>query len=268
MGVAVEARGVSVAFTQKSSALSALSDVSLTIEPGEFVSIIGPSGCGKSTFLNAICAQSPYTGSLKVDGVPVAEAPPPGTGYLFQKDHLLPWRSVIANVQMPLEFRGLPLGQRTEIAEQALRRVGLHEFRHYLPSQISGGMLKRAALAQVLTYHPQLLLMDEAFGALDAQTRTLLETEFYSLWREEGQTVLFVTHDLTEAVCMAQRVVVLSARPGRIIGDYKVNLPVDRSVAEARFSAEVRELELEIWERLRGEVTLAQTSQPAAAGRA
>jgi NitT/TauT family transport system ATP-binding protein len=263
---AVEARDVSVAFGSQQAPLPVLDRFTLSILPGEFVAIIGPSGCGKSTFLNAITAQVPYTGTLLVSGQAVGDNPPPDVGYLFQRDHLLPWRSVIRNTQLPLEFRGMPLQQRTAAARAALTKVGLGDFAGYYPHQLSGGMLKRAALAQVLCYRPKLLLMDEPFGALDAQTRTLLETEFYSLWLETRQTVLFVTHDLTEAVSLAQRVIVMSARPGRIIGDFRVDLPVERNIAEVRFSAPVRDLEMQIWELLRREVTLAQRAPEVAKG--
>lgn len=255
-GKSVTAESVSVDFRRGNAALSVLESIDLAVQPGEFLSIIGPSGCGKSTFLNVISGQTPYNGKVFVGDDLVRGRPEPGLGYLPQRDHFLPWRTIIDNVAMPLQFRGIRRKDRHERALQALERVGLRDFAKYLPSQLSGGMMKRAALAQVITLQPQLLLMDEAFGALDAQTRTLLQDEFYALWRDDRRTVIWVTHDLTEAVCLAQRVVVMSSRPGRILQEFTVNLPIDRSVTDIRFTDEARELEREIWEVLRDEVQL------------
>ena len=256
MGKRIVAENMSVSFKQETGVLPVLADLSLTVEPGEFLSIIGPSGSGKSTLLNAICAQIPYSGKLEVDGQSVGADAPSGIGYLYQKDHFLPWQSILENVAMPLYFKGISRAERNEIAGQALARVGLGKFMHFLPSKVSGGMLKRAALAQLVAYRPALLLMDEAFGSLDVQTSALLEDQFYNLWLEQRPTVIFVTHDPTEAVALGQRVVVFSARPARLIKEFKVDLPLERDVAGLRFSATARELEAEIWQILRGEVQL------------
>ena len=175
---------------------------------------------------------------------------------LYQKDHFLPWQTILDNVAMPLYFRGASEAERKDIARSALAQVGLSKFENFLPSRVSGGMLKRAALAQIVAYKPEILLMDEAFGSLDIQTGVLLEEQFYQLWREYRPTVLFVTHDPAEALALAQRVLVFSARPAKLLKEYRVEFPLEREIMTTRFSSAARDMVGEIWSILRSEVTL------------
>ncbi len=233
---------------------TAVKDVDLVIREGEFVAVVGPSGCGKSTLLNMIAGlDTASQGSVSVAGQAVAGKVRSDIGYLFQKDALLPWKTVQANVEMALVFRGLPLDQG-RLARDWLSRVGLSGFERNYPHQLSGGMRKRVALAATFIYNPRILLMDEPFSALDVQTRNLMENELLELWQQNRKTVLFVTHDLEEAIALADRVVVLTANPGRVKTEFPVDLGRPRNVNEIRFDDRFRRLEAEIWEALREEV--------------
>ena len=197
-------------------AVLALEDVSLEIAPQEFVALLGPSGCGKSTLLYLIGGFLPVErGAIRVEGAPVA-APGPDRGIVFQHFALFPWKTVKANVRYGLEKMGLAREEQERRAQRYIELVGLKGFEESYPSQLSGGMKQRAAIARTLAVEPKMLLMDEPFGALDAQTRSLMQSELLAIWQKTHKTVVFVTHDVQEAVLLAQRVVVMSARPGRV----------------------------------------------------
>ncbi|MGH9154066.1 MAG: ABC transporter ATP-binding protein [Acidimicrobiales bacterium] len=224
-----------------------LSDVNLSVAGGEFCCIIGPSGCGKSTLLRVIDGLFPPTdGRVVVDG-DVLTAPRPNIGMVFQSFNLLPWRTVEANVELGLEQRGVPRRARRVRSRSWLQRVGLEGFETFYPAQLSGGMQQRVGLARALAVEPDILLMDEPFGSLDAQTRVLMQGELMDLWSADRKTVVFVTHDVEEALFLADRVVVLSARPGHILDVVDVPFPRPRSRADPEF-ARLRET---LWEGLR-----------------
>jgi NitT/TauT family transport system ATP-binding protein len=233
---------------------TAVRDIDLTIEEGEFVAVVGPSGCGKSTLLNMIAGlDSASEGRITVGNQTVIGEVRRDIGYLFQKDALLPWKTVLANVELPLVFRRMP-GDHGATAREWLARVGLAGFERNYPHQLSGGMRKRVALAATFVYGPRILLMDEPFSALDVQTRNLMENELLDLWQQNRKTVLFVTHDLEEAIALADRVVVLTANPGHIKTEFRVELGRPRNVNEIRFEDSFRVLHERIWDALREEV--------------
>lgn len=234
---------------------TALRDTTLVVQPGEFVSVVGPTGCGKSTLLNVAAGLlRPSAGNVRVFGEALAGVNL-RAGYLFQADALMPWRKALANITAGLEFRGV----RSDIAEQQgvewLQRVGLSGFGDRYPHQLSGGMKKRVSLAQVLILDPEILLMDEPFSALDIQTRQLMENELLELWSANRKSVVFITHDLEEAIALSDRVVVLSAGPETCtIGEYRIDLPRPRDVAEIRLTPRYLELHTEIWHAMKAEV--------------
>ncbi|GAA0804218.1 ABC transporter ATP-binding protein [Cupriavidus gilardii] len=234
---------------------TAVQDVSLAIAPGEFVSVVGPTGCGKSTLLNVGAGLlAPSSGQVRVFGEPLAGINA-RAGYMFQTEALMPWRSALDNVIAGLEFRGVPRAQAVAEGEEWLRRVGLGGFGDRYPHQLSGGMRKRVALAQTLVLDPDIILMDEPFSALDVQTRQLMENEVLELWAAKRKAVLFITHDLDEAIAMSDRVVVLSAGPAtHPIGEFDIDLPRPRDVAEIRNHPRFVELHAAIWDVLREEV--------------
>ena len=253
---------------ERSDAYIAVANTNLTIGRGEFVSVVGPTGCGKSTLLNVAAGLlEPSSGTVEVFGVRLmaADGVNRRAGYMFQADALLPWRTGIGNVVAGLEFRGVPAAQAMAQGEEWLRRVGLAGFGDRYPHQMSGGMRKRLALAQTLILTPDILLMDEPFSALDVQTRQLMENELLALWAEDRKSVLFITHDLEEAIALSDRVVVLSAGPGtRPIGDFKVDLPRPRDVSEIRMTPAFLDLHREIWGVMKEEVLKAYARQRAA----
>lgn len=229
--------------------------VSLSVGRGEFVSVVGPTGCGKSTLLNVAAGLlEPTEGEILKFGQPLRGINL-DAGYLFQVDSLMPWRTAQQNVQAGLEFRGLPAGQAVEKTREWLARVGLAAHGHRYPHQMSGGMRKRCALAQTLILDPPILLMDEPFSALDVQTRQLMENELLELWSANRKSVIFITHDLEEAIALSDRVIVLSAGPGtHPIGEYAIDLPRPRDVAEIRLTPAFLDLHKRIWETMRDEV--------------
>jgi len=232
----------------------AVSGISLAVQSGSFVAMVGPSGCGKSTLLNVAAGLlAPAEGGIRVFGTPLSginrEA-----AYLFQQDALLPWRSVLDNVRLGLDFRGVPAAEARERARRFIARVGLAGFEDRFPHQLSGGMRKRVAIAQSWIVDPRILLMDEPFAALDVQTRQNMENELLELWQESGKTVLFITHDLEEAIALADRVVVLTASPARVKGVYDVSLARPRDVVEIRLNPDFTALYRRIWADLRDEV--------------
>jgi NitT/TauT family transport system ATP-binding protein len=239
----------------QSQRYTAVSDTTLRIRAGEFVSVVGPTGCGKSTLLNIGAGLlAPSSGQVLVFGQPL-KGINARAGYMFQSDALMPWRSVLDNVMLGLQYRGVPDSQAHEQATGWLQRVGLSEFGDRYPHQLSGGMRKRTALAQVLALDPDIILMDEPFSALDIQTRQLMEDEVLELWAAKKKAVLFITHDLDEAVSLSDRVVVLSAAPAtRPIGEFVIDLPRPRQVAEVRTQPRFVELHTQIWQVLRDEV--------------
>ena len=231
----------------------AIEDVSLSVAEGEFVAIVGPTGCGKSTLLNVAAGLlAPTAGAVRVFGEPLLGLNR-RAGYLFQTDALLPWRSARDNVRLGLELRGETDADR--LADDWLARVGLGGHGHKYPHELSGGMRKRVALAQTLALDPKMLLMDEPFSALDVQTRALMENELLALWSQDRKSVLFVTHDLEEAISLSDRVVVLSAGPAsRPVGEFAIDLPRPRDVSEIRLQPRFVELEQTIWQALKREV--------------
>lgn len=234
---------------------TAVRDVTLDIAPGEFVSVVGPTGCGKSTLLNmAAGLLEPSAGCVRVFGEPLAGINR-RAGYMFQAEALMPWRTAVANVAAGLEFAGVPVDEARARSEEWLRRVGLGGFGDRYPHQLSGGMRKRTSLAQTLVMDPDIILMDEPFSALDIQTRQLMENEVLELWAAKRKAVLFITHDLDEAIAMSDRVVVMSAGPAsHVIGEFAIDLPRPRDVAEVRVAPRFIELHTAIWDVLRGEV--------------
>ena len=234
---------------------TAVADTTLRIREGEFVSVVGPTGCGKSTLLNVGAGLlQPSSGTVKVFGQPL-EGINTRAGYMFQTEALMPWRSARDNVMVGLQYRGVSDADAAAQAEQWLARVGLAGFGDRYPHQLSGGMRKRAALAQTLVLDPDIILMDEPFSALDVQTRQLMENEVLELWSRKKKAVLFITHDLDEAIAMSDRVVVLSAGPAtHPIGEFAIDLARPRDVAEVRTHPRFVELHTQIWNVLRDEV--------------
>lgn len=254
---AIELRNVTKRFrTPTGQAYTALRDLSLNVAPGEFCAVVGPTGCGKSTTLGLISGlERPNAGEVHVMGQPV-QGIDPRIGYVFQADAVFPWRNVLRNVAAGPRFRGLPKTEAFELARDWIERVGLTGFENHFPHQLSGGMRKRVALAQTFINGPQILLMDEPFSALDVQTRTLMEDELLNLWSSTSASVVFVTHDLEEAISLADRVYVLTAGPATVKGIYTIDLPRPRKVAEIRFEPRFVNLYQEIWEDLRNEVVI------------
>lgn len=228
----IEAAGVNVVFNAKDSPVVALQDVDLTIAPGDFVSLIGPSGCGKTTLLRAIADLAPITsGTLTVDGkTPDAARRAGAYGYVFQAPALFPWRNVTRNITLPLELQGLDKIEQARRAEENLALLGLQDFGRKFPWQLSGGMQQRVSIARALSFKPNLLLMDEPFGALDEITRDNLNLYVHGLWRRTGLTAVFVTHSIPEAVFLSTRIIVMSPRPGRVLRDITSTLPADRTL--------------------------------------
>jgi NitT/TauT family transport system ATP-binding protein len=253
---AVHLKGVSVAYALAGGGkYEAVRPVNLSVRDGEFVALLGPTGCGKSTLLNiAAGLMSPSSGiceifSERLSGLNAK------AGYLFQQDALMPWKTALANVAIGLEVAGMSRGQAQEKAQALMARVGLAAFGDRYPHQLSGGQKKRVALAQVLVREPKILLMDEPFGPLDAQTRLIMSELLLDLWQQDRKAVMFVTHDLDEAIALADRVVVMSAGPSsHFIGEFIVDLPRPRDIAEVRSEAAFHRLHAEIWACLRDEV--------------
>jgi NitT/TauT family transport system ATP-binding protein len=239
----------------RSQRYTAVADTTLAIAPGEFVSVVGPTGCGKSTLLNVGAGLlNPSSGSVRVFGEPLSGVNR-RAGYMFQAEALMPWRSALQNVIAGLQYRGMEDGAARQLGEEWLARVGLQGFGDRYPHQLSGGMRKRVALAQTLILDPDIILMDEPFSALDIQTRQLMENEVLALWGAKKKAVLFITHDLDEAIAMSDRVVVLSAGPAtHPIGEFVIDLPRPRDVAEVRAHPRFVELHKQIWAVLRDEV--------------
>ncbi|MGH7070714.1 MAG: ABC transporter ATP-binding protein [Acetobacteraceae bacterium] len=255
----ISARNLTKYFFKRNTRITALSEISFHIAQGAFVSIVGPSGCGKSTILDLVVgvtrpsAGTVYYGGRRVEGISV------GVGYLTQHDTLLPWRTVEDNVRLPLDVQARRLarlrGRRTdpearERVAWAIHLVGLSGFEHHLPGELSGGMRKRAAMAQTLVYARETVLMDEPFGALDFQMRLQMQAELAEIWSTERRTIVFVTHDIEEAISLSDQVIILSRRPGRIRDIVAIDLPRPRDPVTVRFTPRFQELYQRIWSQL------------------
>ncbi|HEX4221184.1 MAG TPA: ABC transporter ATP-binding protein [Pseudonocardiaceae bacterium] len=252
----IEISGLTKRFlTPSGEVFTALRDVSFTVEPGQFCAVVGPTGCGKSTTLSMVSGlDTPSEGSVKVGGRPV-EGITDGVSFMFQADALLPWKTVLGNVLLGPAFKRVGKKQALVLANDWLRRVGLSGFEDRYPHQLSGGMRKRVAMAAALINRPRILLMDEPFGALDVQTKAIMSTELLDLWEQIRPSVIFITHDLDEAVALADRVVVMTSSPGSIKASYDIDLPRPRgSVQEIKYEPRFVELQHQIWETLREEV--------------
>jgi NitT/TauT family transport system ATP-binding protein len=255
---ALALENITVTFAARAAGVepyTAVRDTTLVVAAGEFVSVVGPTGCGKSTLLNVAAGLlPPSSGRVAIFGVPLSGINRKA-GYLFQADALMPWLSALDNVAIGLTYAGVSRGEAHARAREWLTRVGLSGHGHRYPHQLSGGMKKRVALAQTLIMDPKILLMDEPFSALDVQTRQLMENELLDLWSADRKSVVFITHDLEEAISLSDRVVVLSAGPAtRPIGEYTIDLPRPRDVAEIRLTPRFVELHREIWHRMKDEV--------------
>jgi NitT/TauT family transport system ATP-binding protein len=251
----IQAQNLTLSFRPKNrESVTALKDFSLEVGRGEFVSIVGPSGCGKSTFLNLLLGLiKPDSGEMKLDGTPIT-GPGQERAMVFQEFGLLPWRTVRANVELGLELKGMPTPQRVERAAELINLVGLKDFARHYPHELSGGMKQRVGLARALATEPEVLLMDEPFAALDAQTRDLMQMELLQIWEHTKKTVLFVTHSIEEAAYLSDRVIVLTARPGRTKDILKIDLPRPRDY-EMRLTPEFNQIKSRIWDVLKEELT-------------
>jgi NitT/TauT family transport system ATP-binding protein len=250
--IALEASGVRKVYSKDGQQLAVLDVERLTVREGEFITVIGPSGCGKSTFLHIIGGFIQADGgSIEIHGRQVSD-PGPDRGMMFQEFALFPWKTVAGNVAWGLEVQGFPRAKIEETVRSYLDMMGLWEFRNHLPAELSGGMKQRVALARVLAFDPEVLLMDEPFGALDAQTREVMQEELTRLWERTGKTIVFVTHDIEEAVYLGDRVVVLTARPARIREEVEIALPRPRDLTIKK-SAQCHEYRNYIWDLIRSE---------------
>jgi NitT/TauT family transport system ATP-binding protein len=264
----IELVGVTKRFVSPSgTALTALHDVDFVVEPGQFCAVVGPTGCGKSTTLTMVAGlERPTAGVVRVGGQ-VVDGIADGMSFMFQNDALLPWKTVLHNVALGPKFRGVPKAEALAQAREWIRVVGLAGFEDHHPHQLSGGMRKRATLAASLISEPSILLMDEPFGALDVQTKAIMSNELLTLWERTKPSVIFITHDLEEAVALADRVVVMTAGPGTIKAVYDIDLPRPRgAVQEIRFEPQFLELHQQIWESLREEVQRAYARTGRTAG--
>lgn len=246
---------LTVEFPLGRSIVTAISHIDLSIAAGEFCAVVGPSGCGKSTLLRAVAGLvKPTGGSIDIERTSQAV---PLQAMVFQGRSVFPWMTVLRNAAYGLETRGVPRIDREQIAERLLRQVGLGDFLHAYPSQLSEGMRQRVAIVRAFAVDPELLLMDEPFGALDEQTRLVLQDELLRVWEVTGKTVVFVTHSIDEAMILADRIVVMSARPGTIKADIRVPFSRPRSIEAVRSDSAFSTLFLEIWSLLRDEATAA-----------
>ncbi len=241
---------LSVQFAGAAGQVTAIADLSLTIAPGEFVAIVGPSGCGKSTLLRVIAGLMRASGgSVTIDSLPVT-GPPPAVGFMFQRDTLLPWATVADNIAVGCELKGLDRGLRARRIAELIDLVKLNGFESHYPKALSGGMRQRVSLARLMAYEPEIYLMDEPFGALDYQTKIAMGRELLRIWEQRRRSIVFVTHDIEEAVSLADRVIVMSPRPGVIVAEYPVDLPRPRDPRSLRGNAQFSALCGAIWATL------------------
>ena len=251
----IQARNITLVFSPKNrEPVTALKNFSLEVGKGEFVSIVGPSGCGKSTFLNILLGLiKPDSGEIRLNGAPIT-GPGQERAMVFQEFGLLPWRTVTANVELGLELKGIAPARRAERATELIKLVGLKDFASHYPHELSGGMKQRVGLARALATEPEVLLMDEPFAALDAQTRDLMQMELLQIWERTKKTVVFVTHSIEEAAYLSDRVIVMTARPGRTKTVLPIALPRPRDY-EMRLTPEFNEIKSRIWDVLKEELT-------------
>jgi NitT/TauT family transport system ATP-binding protein len=256
MAAYIEGRNVNLTFRPPNRGpVRALYGFDIDVREGEFLSIVGPSGCGKSTFLNVLLGLlKPDSGQLSLRGKTIA-GPGPDRAMVFQEFGLLPWRTVRSNIELGLELKGTPANTRRNIARRFIDMVGLAGFEEHYPHELSGGMKQRVGLARALATDPDVLLMDEPFAALDAQTRDLMQVELLRIWNQARKTVLFVTHQIDEAIYLSDRVVVMTKRPGHAKKIFDINLPRPRDY-EMRVTPKFNDLKLEIWHTLRDEITV------------
>ncbi|MFQ3620454.1 MAG: ABC transporter ATP-binding protein [Spirochaetales bacterium] len=266
MDVKIKAQNISKVYSNGKGIITALKDFSLEVREGEFLCIVGPSGCGKSSFLRILAGlMRPSSGSLTI--LPPKEANKPVTNMVFQEYAVFPWKTVLENVAFGLQMRGFPSAERKTIAQYWIDRVGLSKFVHSYPHQLSGGMKQRVGIARALANDPEILLMDEPLGALDAQTRLILQEEILRIWEERRKTVVYVTHSIEEAVLLGDRVVLMTAHPGTHKATYPIPLPRPRDL-HVTATKEYGELTFTIWESLRGEVVAALESEGQEVGHA
>ncbi len=250
--------GVSKEYHVRGKKVLALDSIDLAVAQGEFVTVVGPSGCGKSTLLNLIVGLlRSSSGRILFRGDPI-NGICTKIGYVTQKDNLLPWRTLIENVEIALEIRGIENSARRQRAEELIGQVGLSGFEDHYPHELSGGMRQRANIIRTLIYDPELILMDEPFGPLDAQTRVVLQDQLLKLWLASRKTIVFITHDLVEAITLADRVVLMTSRPGRIKSIENVTIPRPRDVFQIHERPEFRSAYERLWQQLRPEVNLAE----------
>ena len=252
--MAVSVQGVEKRYVRRGRETLALSSVDLEIKQGDFVAFVGPSGCGKSTLLNMIAGIIDPTGGKILHEGRAVQGINTQVGYMTQTDSVLPWRTVFENIELPLTFRPYSAAERREKVEAMMKAVDLAGFGNSFPNELSGGMRKRVALAQVLVYEPGTLLMDEPFGALDAQLKLVMQQRLLEIWRQTGKTVVFVTHDLAEAVTLAQRVVVFSGRPGSIKAIEPIDIPYPRDPFKVRFDPRFETAYERLWSILAPEI--------------
>ncbi|MPZ55287.1 MAG: ATP-binding cassette domain-containing protein [Rhizobiales bacterium] len=253
---AVEISQVTHTFKTQRGYLTVLQDATFAVASSTFVSVVGPSGCGKSTILRMISGLLvPTSGTIKIRGEPVTGLRT-DVGFMFQSDALIPWRTAVDNIALPLKFQGIGRAERSERARAWIRTVGLEGFEQSYPHQLSGGMRKRVSLACTLVSDPQTILMDEPFSALDVQTRNMMENELINIWTRDRRTVVFVTHDLEEAIALSDYVVVLTARPGRVKSVHWIDLPRPRDILNVRTEQAFHDLYTRIWNEMRDEVQM------------
>jgi NitT/TauT family transport system ATP-binding protein len=238
-----------------------INDISLEVDDGEFVAIVGASGCGKSTLLNIMCGMiQPVAGEVLLDGHPL-EVAKSKIGYISQMDTLLPWRQIIHNVALGLEIDGVAKAERLRIARELIETSGLSGFEDRYPFELSGGMRKRAVIIRALALNPDIIFMDEPFGPLDVFTRNQLQEEILRIWMKSKTTIVYITHDIAEAIMLADRIILLGYRPATIKAEYEVRLPRPRIMDESKYNPYFLELEKEIWSTIKEEVLMAQREE-------
>lgn len=247
--------------TQAQADFVAVENISLDVQAGEFVAIVGPSGCGKSTLLDLLAGlTTPTSGQITIDDKPIT-GPALDRGIVFQQYALFPWLTTLENIEFGLEAKGVGKAERHQTAKHYLQLVGLAEFEHHYPAELSGGMKQRVAIARSLAYNPDVLLMDEPFAALDAQTRETLQAELLRIWQQTGKTIIFITHSIDEAIYLGQRIAIISSRPGRVKQIIEVPAELRSNHDDVRSSPEFGQLRHHIWHLLREEVQKAQEQE-------